>query len=444
MKRYVYIETLGCSKNQVDSEVMMGLFQENAYYMTADIEQASIIVVNTCGFIESAKAESVNMILEMAAYKQEGQCEYLLVTGCLAERYAEELLKDIPEVDAFVGTTAFDEIIKIVGALDTSEGAISQTGNIDKDFSENLPRQLSTPAHYAFLKIAEGCDNLCTYCIIPKLRGKFRSRPLEAIVTEAKQLVAKGVKELIVIAQDTTRYGIDLYGEYRLPALLEALNDIEGLKWIRLQYMYPDVVGEELIKTMARLDKVAKYIDIPIQHASNAVLKRMNRNTDREAIETLMKLIRLHMPEATIRTTVIVGFPGETQEDFDSLLAFIEGYRFDRLGAFTYSREEDTPAYLLDGQLEEDVKQERLETLMRYQQDISEELMSMRIGQTVEVVIEELTDDAKIYIGRTSFDAPEVDGVCYVTSADKKLAVGDFVMVKIDDAMEFDVMGTCL
>mgnify|MGYP001170130509 CR=1 FL=1 len=440
MKRYVYIETLGCSKNQVDSEIMMGLFNEQAYYMTTAPDLADIVVVNTCGFIESAKEESINTILEMAQYKLTGKCEFLLVTGCLAERYANELLKEIPEVDAFVGTTAFDEIVRIIQRLESKETSIQQTGNIDKVFSEDLPRQLSTPRHYAFLKIAEGCDNLCTYCIIPKLRGKYRSRTFEAVISEAKSLVAQGVKELIIIAQDTTRYGMDLYGHYRLGELLEALNDIEGLKWIRLQYMYPDIVDEALIKTIARLDKVVKYLDMPIQHASDSVLKRMARNTSRADILALVKLVRTHMPMATLRTTLIVGFPGETDEDFNALLTFIETCRFDRLGAFTYSREEDTPAYKLDGQVEPEVMAERLDQLMRLQQDISEELMALKVGQVLEVVIEEPTDDAKVYIGRTQFDAPEVDGVCYVTTQ-TPLEIGTYVQVKINDAMEFDVMG---
>lgn len=442
-KRYVFIETLGCSKNQVDSEIMMGLFQDHAYYMTSEVDKADIIVVNTCGFIESAKEESIQTILDMTSYKQAGTCKYLLVTGCLAERYANELLKELPEVDAFVGTTAFDAITAIVTQLENQGETIQQTGNIDKVFSENLPRRLSTPSHYAFLKIAEGCDNVCTYCIIPKLRGKYRSRPIEAIVSEAKNLVAQGVKELIVIAQDTTRYGVDLYGAYKLGELLEALNAIEDLKWIRLQYMYPDIVDEDLIMTIARLDKVVKYLDIPVQHASDSILKRMARHTTRQDILNLVTMARKHMPQVTLRTTVIVGFPGETDEDFQTLLDFVEICRFDRLGAFKYSKEEDTPAYLLDGHIDEDMKQERYEKLMFLQQEISEELMSLRIGQTLEVVIEELTDDPTIFIGRTGQDAPEVDGLCYVKST-KPLEVGTFVLVKINDAMEFDIMGECL
>ena len=440
MKRYVYIETLGCSKNQVDSEIMMGLFQNHAYYMTSEPEQADIIVVNTCGFIESAKEESVDTILNMAQFKSQGKCEFLLVTGCLAQRYADELLKEMPEVDAFVGTTAFDDIVNIISRLESKEATILQTGNVDKIFSEDLPRQLSTPTHYAFLKIAEGCDNLCTYCIIPKLRGKYRSRSIEAIVAEAKSLVSQGVKELIVIAQDTTRYGIDIYGAYRLADLLVALNQIEDLKWIRLQYMYPDIVDETLVKTIASLDKVVKYLDMPIQHGSDRVLKRMARNTTKADIIRLVHMVRAHMPTAALRTTLIVGFPGETEADFKELLELVETCRFDRLGAFTYSREEDTPAYNLDGQIEPEVMQERLDRLMLLQQEISEELMAKRIGRIDQVVIEEATDDPKVYVGRTAYDAPEVDGVCYVTSQ-KMLEIGAIVDVKINDAMEFDVMG---
>ncbi|MCK8058859.1 MULTISPECIES: 30S ribosomal protein S12 methylthiotransferase RimO [unclassified Fusibacter] len=444
MKNYVYIETLGCSKNQVDSEVMMGLFKEKEYYMTDNPEQAQIIVVNTCGFIESAKEESVNTILDMAIYKNEHVCEYLIVTGCLAERYANDLVNEIPEVDAFVGTTAFDEIMKIVDALGDKGERISQTGNIDKEFAEGLPRELSTPSHFAFLKIAEGCDNLCTYCIIPKLRGKYRSRTIESIVDEANALAKQGVKELIVIAQDTTRYGIDIYGEYKLYELLEKLNEVEGIEWIRLQYMYPDIVDEKLIKTIASCEKVVDYFDIPVQHASNRILKRMKRNTSKEDIEALIKSIRTHIPKASIRTTMIVGFPGETEEDFEELLTFVENAKFDRLGAFTYSKEENTAAYNLDGQVDEDIMKERHAKLMMLQQDVSEVIQQNKIGQVMRVVIEETTDDPKVYVGRTSLDAPEVDGVCYVHTEGELLEVGQFVDVKIDDAMEFDVMGVKL
>jgi ribosomal protein S12 methylthiotransferase len=444
MKNYVYIETLGCSKNQVDSEVMMGLFKEKEYYMTASPEEAQIIVVNTCGFIESAKEESVNTILDMAIYKKEHLCEYLIVTGCLAERYANDLVNEIPEVDAFVGTTAFDDIMKIVQALDDKGEKINQTGNIDKTFGEDLPRELSTPSHFAFLKIAEGCDNLCTYCIIPKLRGKYRSRTMEAIVNEAKSLVAQGVKEIIVIAQDTTRYGIDLYGEYKLYELLEKLNEVDGIEWIRLQYMYPDIVDEKLIKTIAACDKVVDYFDIPVQHASNRILKRMKRNTTKEDIVALIHLIRKNIPQASIRTTIIVGFPGETEDDFNELLSFVEEVKFDRLGAFTYSKEEDTAAFNLDGHLEQSIMDERHAKLMMLQQDVSEEIQQEKIGKIMQVVIEETTDDPKVYVGRTSLDAPEVDGVCYVHTEGELLEVGQFIKVKIDDAMEFDVMGVKL
>lgn len=443
MNKYVYIETLGCSKNQVDSEVMMGLFEEQKYFLTDEAEQADILIVNTCGFIESAKAESIETILEMSQFKTQGKAEYLIVTGCLAERYADALLKEIPEVDAFVGTTKFDEIMQVIGTLAQKGQPIAMTGNIDKVFAENMPRFLSTPQHYAFLKIAEGCDNCCTYCIIPQLRGKYRSRTFEAIVEEAEMLAAKGVKELILIAQDTTRYGIDLYGHYRLADLLKRLNQIPNLKWIRVQYMYPDIINQTLIDTFDKCTKVVNYFDMPIQHASDAILRRMNRNTTNAQIQEVIDSIRKTLPDATIRTTMIVGFPGETQEDAQTLLDFIEKNRFDRLGAFTYSREEDTPAFDMPDQVDEDVKSERHSHLMRIQQDISEEIQAQKIGKQVEVVIEETTEDPLVYVGRTAYDAPEVDGVCYVHRlADQPaLQIGDFVSVKIDDAMEFDVMG---
>lgn len=443
MRYKVFFETLGCAKNQVDTEVMIGLLDQNSYILTQDVTQADIIAVNTCGFIESAKAESIETILELSSYKENGKCQMLIVTGCLAERYAEELKKEIPEVDVFVGTGSFDEIIPIIDKAlrqERQDGAMIQKSSIDKDFSEALPRILMTPAYMAYLKIAEGCDNCCTYCIIPKLRGKYRSRKFEDVLIEAKNLVAKGVKELVIIAQDITRFGVDLYGEYRLADLLYALNEIEGLKWVRLQYCYPDVVDDKLIEAIAKCEKVAKYIDIPIQHCNDTMLKRMNRTTSKAAIVSLITKLRAAVPDISIRTTLIAGFPGETQEMFDELLEFVKEMRFDKLGAFAYSLEEDTAAVKLPDHLEEEVKAQRRDAILEIQQQISTELMYQKVGKTLEVVIEELVPGEAIYVGRSMYDAPDIDGVVYVHT-DRALRVGQYVLVKITDALEYDLIG---
>lgn len=443
MRYSVFFETLGCAKNQVDTEVMIGLLDQNSYLLTQDAAKADIIAVNTCGFIESAKAESIETILELASYKENGKCQMLIVTGCLAERYAEELKKEIPEVDVFVGTGSFDEIIPIIDKAlraESKSGAMIEKSSIDKDFSEALPRILMTPAYMAYLKIAEGCDNCCTYCIIPKLRGKYRSRKFEDVVTEAKALVSKGVKELVIIAQDITRFGVDLYGEYRLADLLYALNEIEGLKWVRLQYCYPDVVDDKLIEAIANCDKVAKYIDIPIQHCNDTMLKRMNRTTSKAAIVSLITKLRKAVPDISIRTTLIAGFPGETEAMFNELLAFVKEMRFDKLGAFAYSLEEDTAAVKLPDHLEEDVKAERRDAILELQQQISTELMYQKVGRTLEVVIEEMVPGEAIYVGRSMYDAPDIDGVVYVHT-DRALRVGQYVQVKITDALEYDLIG---
>lgn len=443
MELKVYFETLGCAKNQVDTEVMVGIMSENKYFATADPQEADVIVINTCGFIESAKTESVETILDLSEYKEHGKCKALVVTGCLAERYAESLKAEIPEVDAFVGTTQFDQILPIVEGIFGRGLTQIHIGDIDKSFEENLPRVLSTPKHMAYLKISEGCDNLCTYCIIPKLRGKYRSRHMEDIVLEAQKLVAEGVKELIIIAQDTTRYGIDLYDDYKLAELLEELNKIEGLKWIRLQYMYPDVIDEKLIGAIASLDKVVKYVDMPIQHASDSVLKRMNRRTDQAQIRRVVTSLRDKVPHISIRTTLIVGFPGETKEEYEALKSFVEEMKFDRLGVFAYSQEEDTPAAKMPGQVEEDIKSERRDGIMATQISISEERMNGLVGQNLEVVIEEVAQDDQeglVYIGRSSFDAPEIDGVVYVHARSKQ-EIGSFVHVNITDALEYDLIG---
>jgi ribosomal protein S12 methylthiotransferase len=443
MNYKVFFETLGCAKNQVDTEVMIGLLDKNSYIMTPDVEEADIIAVNTCGFIESAKAESIETILELSTYKTEGKCQMLIVTGCLAERYAEALKIEIPEIDVFIGTGSFDEIIPIIDKVlrkESPAGALIEKGNINKDFSENLPRILMTPTYMAYLKIAEGCDNCCTYCIIPKLRGKYRSRKFEDVVLEAQTLVSKGVKELIIIAQDITRFGEDLYGTYRLADLLYELNKIEGLKWIRLQYCYPDVVDDKLIEAIAKCDKVAKYIDIPIQHCNDFMLKRMNRTTSKASIVALIEKLRAAVPEISIRSTLITGFPGETEEMFNELLEFVKEQRLDKLGAFAYSLEEDTAAANFKDHLETEVKESRRDEVLELQQQISTELMYRKVGKTLDVLIEEEVPGEKIYVGRTEYDAPEIDGVVYVHT-ERALRIGQFVKVKITDALEYDLIG---
>ncbi len=443
MELKVYFETLGCAKNQVDTEVMVGIMSENKYYSTSSPEDADVIVVNTCGFIESAKTESVETILDLSAYKAEGNCKALVVTGCLAERYAADLKAEIPEVDAFVGTTQFDKILPIVEGIFGKGLTQIHIGDIDKSFEENLPRVLSTPGHMAYLKISEGCDNLCTYCIIPKLRGKYRSRKMEDVVSEARLLVEKGVRELVIIAQDTTRFGIDIYGDYRLAELLEELNKIEDLKWIRLQYMYPDVINTKLIDAIAKLDKVVKYVDMPIQHAADTVLKRMNRRTDQAHIRRVVTELREKIDTVSIRTTLIVGFPGETQEEFEDLKSFVQEMKFDRLGVFSYSKEEDTPAAKMKNQVDDELKDQRRDEIMAVQMQVSQERMASMIGMNLEVLVEEVAqndEEGHIYVGRSAFDAPEIDGVVYV-HASEELEIGSFVQVNITDALEYDLIG---
>ena len=434
----IALESLGCSKNLVDAEIMMGILNRKGYKLVGDFEEADIILVNTCGFIESAKQESIQTILELAQLKETANLKLLIVTGCLAQRYSEELKQEIPEIDAIVGTGSYQQIDEIIANLEKENNIVS-LNDIDFAYNEDLPRYISTPDHMAYLKIGEGCDNKCTYCIIPKLRGKYRSRKMEDIIAEAKDLAEKGVKELVVIAQDTTKYGFDLYGEVKLPELLEELAQIEGIKWIRIMYSYPESITEELVKVMKKYDNICNYFDMPIQHASNRILKLMNRHTTKEDIRAKVEMIRSYLPDATLRTTIIVGFPGETDEDFKEVIEFAKEIKFDRLGAFAYSREEDTAADKLPNHLEEEVKLRRRDELMLVQQGISEELNSKKIGNEYEVLIEEQIED-KVYIGRTQGDAEEIDSIVYVKS-ENQLEPGDFVKVKIDKALEYDLMG---
>ncbi|MFU2416817.1 30S ribosomal protein S12 methylthiotransferase RimO [Peptacetobacter sp. AB800] len=434
----IALESLGCSKNLMDAEIMTGILKEKGYEFVEEFAEADIIIVNTCGFIRDAKQESIDTIVELSQLKEVGKLKYLIVTGCLAQRYADELLEEIPEIDAIVGTGNFMNISEIIDRLE-SEKNVTEIGNIEFAFDETLPRYVSTPEHMAYLKIGEGCSNHCTYCIIPKLRGKYRSRKIEDIVEEAKTLAAEGVKELVVIAQDTTRYGEDLYGEAKLAELLEELAGIEGIKWIRIMYSYPESITEKLIDVIAAHDNICSYFDMPIQHASNRVLKRMNRRTSKEDIRSKVEMIRSKIPDAIIRTTVIVGFPGETEEDLEELIDFMKEIKFDRLGAFAYSREEDTPADRMDGHMDEEIKEERRDRVMMVQQAISEEINQKREDKVFEVLIEEEAEDG-VYVGRTQGDAEEIDSVVYVNS-DEELEIGSFVNVYITEAMEYDLIG---
>lgn len=436
----VYLETLGCSKNQVDSEIMLGILNKHGFSLTHDEAQADVIIINTCGFIESAKKESINTILNLAELKEDGNCKVLIVTGCLTQRYSKELSEEIPEVDAFLGTTNFNEIAEVVNRTIGDKERVVWADSIDKAVDYDLPRILTSPSYSAYLKIAEGCDNHCTYCIIPKLRGKYRSRPIEKIVNEARNLAENGVKELIIIAQDITRYGIDLYGNYQLIKLLEKLSHIEKIKWIRLQYSYPDIVSDELIELIGSNDKICKYIDIPIQHCNNEILKKMNRRTTKAHILEVIKKLRKKIPNISLRTSLIVGFPGETDKKFSELYNFVKDIEFDRLGVFTYSMEEDTAAAKLPHQITEEVKENRRDKIMLIQRDISLKKNMDKIGKIYDILIEEKVENENVYIGRTQFDAPEVDGVVYLNTG-KKISIGEFVRAKITDALEYDLIG---
>ena len=434
----IALESLGCSKNLVDAEIMMGILNKKGYKLTGDFEDADVILVNTCGFIESAKQESIDTIIEFANLKETGNLKLLIVTGCLAQRYSDELKEEIPEIDAIVGTGSYQNIDEILEGLQKEKQIVS-LNDIEVVYNENLPRYVSTPEYMAYLKISEGCDKHCTYCIIPKLRGKQKSRKIEDIVAEAKNLVENGVKELVVIAQDSTMYGFDIYGEARLPQLLEELAKIEGVKWIRIMYSYPESITKELIDVIKRNDNICSYFDMPIQHASDKILKLMNRQTTKEELLSKINMIRTAIPDATLRTTLITGFPGEDEKDFEELVEFVKEVKFDKLGVFPYSREEGTAADKLPNHLEQEVKEERRDVIMMIQQSISEEINQSKIGKTYEVLIEEQIED-NVYIGRTKYDAEEIDSIVYVKSY-TNLEPGDFVDVKINTALEYDLMG---
>jgi ribosomal protein S12 methylthiotransferase len=433
----VALVSLGCSKNLIDSEVMLDILSNNSYSLTQNTMEAEVIIINTCGFIESAKQESIDNIIELGQLKNNGSCKVLIASGCLAERYKNELIDEMPELDGVIGTGDYKNIIEVIeSALAGSK--VVKYGNQESVDIHELPRVVSTGAASTYLKIAEGCDNRCTYCIIPQLRGKYRSRRFEDILKEAAQLAAQGIKELNIIAQDTTRYGMDLYGKYRIGELLDEISKIDGIEWIRMLYSYPDEFDDGLIDMLAENDKICKYLDIPIQHASNRILKRMGRRTTKEEIKELVGKLRRKIPNIALRTSLIVGFPGETEEDFKELVDFVKELRFDRLGVFTYSREEDTPAYQMEEQIEEDIKLKRQERIMLLQGDISMDNNQKMVGRVVKVLIEGI--DGKKYYGRSYKDAPEIDGNVFFSSVEK-YNPGDFTYVKIIEASEYDLIG---
>ena len=417
----------------------MASLKNAGYELCDDAALADVAIVNTCGFIESAKAESIEEILELVTLKKEGRIKKIVVTGCLSERYQEQIRKEIPEVDAAVGIGANGEIAEIIGQVMAGE-----TPEVFPD-KEKMPlcgdRELSTPSYFAYLKIAEGCDNRCTYCAIPLIRGGYRSRSMESIVEEAEKLAAGGAKELIVIAQDTSRYGLDLYGELKLPELLRRLCTIDGVRWIRLLYCYPDTITDELLDVMAREEKIVKYIDLPLQHASGRVLRAMNRRGDRESLTQLIAHMREKIPGLILRTTLITGFPGETEEDFAELSQFVQDVRFDRLGCFAYSQEEGTPAAELPDQVEEDVKNHRAEIIMEQQMEIMQQKGEAMIGKAVTVLTEGFDRYAECYFGRTVADSPDIDGKVFFTAAGNKPYFGQFVKVRIDDCIDCDLTG---
>ena len=431
--------SLGCDKNLVDSEVMLGLLAQHGHRMVDSEELADVIVVNTCCFINDAKEESIQTILQMAEYKKEGNLRALIVTGCLAQRYQQEILDEIEEVDAVLGTTSYD---KIVEAIDEALKGKKDLWMEDIDF---LPvtesqRLVTTGGHYAYLKIAEGCDKHCTYCIIPKIRGNFRSVPMERLIAEATDLAEQGVKELILVAQETTLYGKDLYGEKALPKLLRELCKVRGIQWIRILYCYPEEITDELIQVIKEEDKICHYLDIPIQHASNGILKRMGRRTSKEQLVEIVEKLRREIPDIALRTTLITGFPGESAEQHEELMDFVDEMEFDRLGVFTYSPEEDTPAASMPNQIDEEVKEDRQAELMELQQEIAFEKAENMIGREVLVMIEGKVADENAYVGRTYMDAPNVDGLIFVET-DEELMSGVFAKVRVTGALEYDLIG---
>ncbi len=437
----LFCVSLGCDKNLVDTEKMLGVLGSRGLTFTDDETEADVILVNTCCFIGDAKEESVNTILDMARYKEEGRCRALIVAGCLAQRYKQEILDEIGEVDAIIGTTSYEEISRVLDeALGGGKGNhISCFKDLNQLPMGHIKRVVTTGGHYAFLKIAEGCDKRCTYCIIPSLRGPYRSVPMERLIEEAGELAEAGVKELILVAQETTLYGTDLYGVKSLPKLLRELARIPGIQWIRIQYCYPEEITDQLIETIRTEDKVCNYLDIPIQHASDKILKRMGRRTHKEELKERIRKLREEIPDIALRTTLISGFPGETESDHEELMDFVNEMEFERLGVFAYSAEEDTPAFSYPNQVPQELKEERRDEIMELQQDIAFEHCEM-VGRILTVLIEGKVVDEPAYVGRTYMDAPNVDGLIFV-NGDVELMSGDFVKVKVTGAAEYDLIG---
>lgn len=431
--------SLGCDKNLVDSEVMLGLLDKKGYKIVDEEGEADVIVINTCCFINDAKEESVQTILEMAEYKKEGRLKALIVTGCLAQRYQQEILDEIPEVDAVLGTTSYDKITEAV------EEALAGNGHVEVTDINALPlvdekRLVTTGGHFAYLKIAEGCDKHCTYCIIPKLRGNYRSVPMERLIKEAEDLAEQGVKELILVAQETTVYGQDIYGEKSLHKLLKELCKISGIRWIRILYCYPEEIDDNLIQAIKEEPKICHYLDLPIQHASDEILKRMGRRTSKKQLVEIIGKLRSEIPDIALRTTLITGFPGESEANHEELMEFVDEMEFDRLGVFTYSPEEDTPAADMPEQIEESVKEDRQAELMELQQDIAFDKAEDMVGSEVLMMVEGKVADENVYVGRTYKDAPNVDGLIFVHT-DAELITGDFAKVKVTGALEYDLIG---
>lgn len=441
----LFCVSLGCDKNLVDTEKMLGVAGGLGVSFTDDETEADAILINTCCFIGDAKEESVNTILEMARYKEEGKCRALIVAGCLAQRYKQEIIDEIPEVDAILGTTSYEEIGNVLTRLfgeekEKKEEHISCFHDLKELPETAKKRVMTTGGHYAFLKIAEGCDKRCSYCIIPYLRGPYRSVPMEQLLAEARELAENGVRELILVAQETTLYGKDLYGEKTLPKLLHELAQIAGIYWIRIQYCYPEEITDELIQAIKTEEKVCHYLDIPIQHASDRILKRMGRRTHKAELKERIGALRREIPDIALRTTFICGFPGETEEDHEELMEFVDEMEFERVGVFTYSAEEDTPAYSYPDQIPEEVKEERRADVMELQQEIAFEHCENMVGKVLDVMIEGKVADEPAYVGRTYMDAPNVDGLIFV-NADEMLMSGDFVRVKVTGANEYDLIG---
>lgn len=438
MTEKVKVVTLGCEKNMVDSEIMAGLIHGRGFQLVDNKEDATVIIVNTCGFIDAAKEESVNTILDMAELKETANLKALIVSGCLTQRYKKQLLEEMPEIDGIVGTGDFDKINHIVDEALRGKRPVL-VGNPVFNYDADLPRLVTTPRYTAYVKIAEGCDNACTFCSIPIMRGSFKSRKMDSIVAEVANLASQGVKEISLIAQDSTNYGTDLYDSFMLPTLLNKVSEVEGIEWVRLHYAYPGFFSDELIEVMATNPKVCKYIDMPLQHSEDSILKRMRRPGRQKDTRELVRKIRESIPDVALRTSLIVGFPGETEEDFENLKQFVRDVQFDRLGVFAYSKEDDTPAARLPNQVPDEVKEYRANAIMEIQREISNIRGGRRIGQEIDVLIERYDGRSDVYIGRSQFDAPEIDGEVFVSNG--KLTIGELAKVRITHSYEFDLSG---